>query len=99
MLNILLGIGLGGTYMTMQSAKDKHQAYPDKPLQYGSYHLELPGTLFISAITVLATLLLLLILVPSNNCAHVIVRKPPCMCDDVSQNKLRLTRLIRKYDN
>lgn len=67
MLNILLGIGLGGTYMTIKSANDKHSAHPDKPLHYGSYHLDIPGTLFISAITVLVTLLVLLILVPSNN--------------------------------
>ncbi|PSR81691.1 Sodium/calcium exchanger protein-domain-containing protein [Coniella lustricola] len=67
MLNILLGIGLGGTYMTIKSAKHKHKAHPNRPMHYGSYHLDLPGTLFISAMTVLVTLLVLLILVPSNN--------------------------------
>lgn len=66
MLNILLGIGLGGTYMTTKAAKHQHKQHPDQPLHYKSYHIEVTGTLFISALTVLVTLLTLLILVPSN---------------------------------
>lgn len=66
MLNILLGIGLGGTYMTIKSAKHKHKKHPNEPIHYGSYHIEVSGTLFISAMTVLVTLIVLLILVPSN---------------------------------
>lgn len=66
MLNILLGIGLGGTYMTTKAAKHHHKKHPDQPLHYKPYHIEVTGTLFISAITVLVTLLTLLILVPSN---------------------------------
>ncbi|KAF3764950.1 hypothetical protein M406DRAFT_340460 [Cryphonectria parasitica EP155] len=67
MLNILLGIGLGGTYMTMKKANRKHEQNPDVPIHYGHYHIDITGTLFISAITVLITLLTLLIIVPSNN--------------------------------
>lgn len=66
MLNILLGIGLGGTYMIIKSAKEQHEQYPDQPLQYKSYHIEVAGTLFVSALTVLVTLVVLLIMVPSN---------------------------------
>lgn len=66
MLNILLGIGLGGTYMATKAAKHNHKQHPDEPLHYRSYHIEVTGTLFISAITVLVTLVTLLILVPSN---------------------------------
>lgn len=66
MLNILLGIGLGGTYMTMKSAKHEHKKHPELPMHYGAYHIDISGTLFISAITVLVTLITLLILVPSS---------------------------------
>lgn len=66
MLNILLGIGLGGTYMTIKTAKHQHKKHPELPLHYGSYHIDVTGTLFISAITVLVTLITLLILVPAN---------------------------------
>ncbi|KAG8165329.1 hypothetical protein KVR01_005604 [Diaporthe batatas] len=66
MLNILLGIGLGGTYMSIQGAKHHHKKHPDEPLHYKSYHIEVTGTLFISALTVLVTLVMLLILVPTN---------------------------------
>ncbi|KAI3400452.1 hypothetical protein diail_3073 [Diaporthe ilicicola] len=66
MLNILLGIGLGGTYMSIKGAKHHHKKHPDEPLHYKSYRIEVTGTLFISAITVLLTLVMLLILVPTN---------------------------------
>lgn len=66
MLNILLGIGLGGTYMSIKGAKHHHKKHPDEPLHYKAYRIEVTGTLFISAITVLLTLVTLLILVPTN---------------------------------
>lgn len=66
MLNILLGIGLGGTYMSIKGAKHHHKKHPDEPLHYKPYHIEVTGTLFISALTVLVTLVMLLILVPTN---------------------------------
>ncbi|ROW11618.1 hypothetical protein VMCG_01436 [Cytospora schulzeri] len=66
MLNILLGIGLGGTYMSIKGAKHHHKKHPDQPMHYKPYHIEVSGTLFISAITVLVTLVTLLILVPTN---------------------------------
>ncbi|CAN8099252.1 unnamed protein product [Discula destructiva] len=66
MLNILLGIGLGGTFMTIKSAKHEHKKHPNEPIHYGAYHIDVNGTLLISAVTVLVTLITLLILVPSN---------------------------------
>ncbi|KAJ0121669.1 sodium/calcium exchanger protein [Diaporthe amygdali] len=66
MLNILLGIGLGGTYMSIKGANHHHKKHPDEPLHYKAYHIQVTGTLFISAITVLVTLITLLVLVPTN---------------------------------
>lgn len=54
MLNILLGIGLSGLYITL--AKANHEAY----------HIEVSSTLVISAATLLVTLVLLLVAIPLN---------------------------------
>lgn len=64
MLNILLGIGLGGIYMTVTDAKTpKH---PGKPVKYEPYQIQVSNTLMISSITLLVTLVGLLIAVPLN---------------------------------
>lgn len=52
--------------MSIKGAKHHHKKHPDEPLHYKSYNIEVTGTLFISAITVLVTLVMLLILVPTN---------------------------------
>lgn len=66
MLNILLGIGLGGMYMTIRHGQQKHHKHPNKPIQYKPYELEVSTTLMISGITLLVTLCGLLIFVPLN---------------------------------
>ncbi|KAK3393000.1 Sodium/calcium exchanger protein-domain-containing protein [Podospora didyma] len=66
MLNILLGVGIGGAWMGISSANKKHKKHPDKPIHYKPYHIQVGGTLMISALTVLLTLVVLLIVVPSN---------------------------------
>lgn len=66
LLNILLGVGLGGAWMTLQSANHKHEKHPKKPLHYKPYHIQVGGTLMISAVTVLVTLVFLLVIVPTN---------------------------------
>ncbi|CRK41930.1 hypothetical protein BN1708_008597 [Verticillium longisporum] len=66
MLNILLGIGCGGAWMMTQAAKHRLKKHPDKPFRYKPYKIRIDGTLMISAITLLITLLLLLIVVPMN---------------------------------
>lgn len=66
MLNILLGIGLGGMYMTIHTATHKHHKHPNKPIHYKPYELEISTTLIISGITLLITLIGLLIFVPLN---------------------------------
>jgi sodium/potassium/calcium exchanger 6 len=66
MLNILLGIGLGGLYMTIKDANYKHAKHPGKNIKYKPYEIEVSGTLMISAITLLITLVGLLIVVPWN---------------------------------
>ncbi|KAM4054894.1 sodium/calcium exchanger protein [Hirsutella rhossiliensis] len=66
MLNILLGIGIGGVMMMAQQAKREHAKHPDGPIQYGPYRVQVGGTLMISSITLLIMLFLLLILVPMN---------------------------------
>lgn len=67
MLNILLGVGIGGAWMTMKAANRKHEHHPEMPLHYEPYHIQVGGTLMVSAATVLLTLIVLLIVVPSNN--------------------------------
>lgn len=66
MLNILLGIGIGGLYMTITEANGKHAKHPGKKIKYKPYQIEVSGTLMISAITLLVTLVGLLIVVPMN---------------------------------
>ncbi|EKG14662.1 Sodium/calcium exchanger membrane region [Macrophomina phaseolina MS6] len=64
MLNILLGIGLSGCYMTIKHAETKHEKHPDHPLHFKPYHLDISSTLIVSGATLLATLLGLLVMVP-----------------------------------
>ncbi|KKY24255.1 putative sodium calcium exchanger protein [Diplodia seriata] len=64
MLNILLGIGLGGCYMTIQHAETKHDKHPDRPIHFKPYHLDISSSLIVSGATLLVTLLGLLVMVP-----------------------------------
>ncbi|KAK4220171.1 Sodium/calcium exchanger protein-domain-containing protein [Rhypophila decipiens] len=66
MLNILLGVGIGGALMGVSNARKRHAKHPDKPMIYRPYKIQVGGTLLVSAITVLLTLIVLLIVVPSN---------------------------------
>lgn len=64
MLNILLGIGLGGLYMTISNGERRHEKHPGIPVRYKPYQIEVGETLLISGITLLVTLAGLLIVVP-----------------------------------
>lgn len=66
MLNILLGIGLSGTYLTVRRADHYAKKHPGKHIKYKPYEIEVSTTLMISGVTLLVTLLGLLILVPLN---------------------------------
>ncbi|KAG4029783.1 hypothetical protein MFRU_014g00830 [Monilinia fructicola] len=66
MLNILIGIGVSGAYMTIKEANHKHSKHPNKDIKYKPYQIEVSGTLMVSAITLLITLVGLLIVVPLN---------------------------------
>ncbi|KAI1489276.1 Sodium/calcium exchanger protein-domain-containing protein [Biscogniauxia mediterranea] len=66
LLNILLGIGLGGAYQTIQAGNKRKAENPDEPFQYQPYHIEVNGTLMVSAVTLLVTLFTLLTVVPIN---------------------------------
>ncbi|KAI1142749.1 hypothetical protein F5Y05DRAFT_366033 [Hypoxylon sp. FL0543] len=66
LLNILLGIGLGGAYQGINAAKKRKAKHPEKPIRYKPYHIQVSGTLMVSAIALLFTLLALLIVVPMN---------------------------------
>ncbi|KAI1774047.1 Sodium/calcium exchanger protein-domain-containing protein [Hypoxylon cercidicola] len=66
LLNILLGVGLGGAYQTITAANKKKAKHPDRPIVYKPYHIQVSGTLMVSAITLLVTLLALLVVVPMN---------------------------------
>lgn len=66
MLNILLGIGISGLYMTIKDANHKHTKHPNKPMKYKPYQIDVSGTLMISGIVLLVTLVGLLVVVPLN---------------------------------
>lgn len=66
MLNILLGVGIGGAWMIVTQANEQHKKHPDRPMTYKTYRIEVGGTLLISAVTVLITLITLLVVVPWN---------------------------------
>ncbi|KAK5635544.1 hypothetical protein RRF57_011257 [Xylaria bambusicola] len=66
LLNILLGIGLGGAYQTISAANRHHAKYPDQPYHYKPYHIQVTGTLMVSTIALLITLFALLVVVPMN---------------------------------
>ncbi|KAL8650792.1 MAG: hypothetical protein Q9210_003618 [Variospora velana] len=66
MLNILLGIGLSGLYMTIRDGHHKHDKHPDRPIHYKPYQIEISPTLVISGVTLVVTLLGLLLVVPLN---------------------------------
>ncbi|KAL8997158.1 MAG: hypothetical protein Q9169_003485 [Polycauliona sp. 2 TL-2023] len=66
MLNILLGIGISGMYMTIREGQHKHDKHPDRPIHYKPYQLEISPTLVISGVSLVVTLLGLLIFVPLN---------------------------------
>lgn len=66
MLNILLGVGLSGTYLTVRSGEHRAHKHHSKHVKFRPYELEISTTLMISGITLLVTLLGLLIVVPLN---------------------------------
>ncbi|POS85178.1 hypothetical protein EPUL_004601, partial [Erysiphe pulchra] len=66
MFNILLGIGLSGIYVTVNEANKKHKKNPAHDILYKPYHIEVSSTLVISAMTLLAALVGILIIVPLN---------------------------------
>ncbi|SLM38880.1 Sodium/calcium exchanger membrane region [Lasallia pustulata] len=66
MLNILLGIGISGLYMMTRDGNGRHHRLPSKPVKYEPYQIEVGGTLMISGVTLLVTLVGLLVVVPAN---------------------------------
>ncbi|KAF2725486.1 hypothetical protein K431DRAFT_260191 [Polychaeton citri CBS 116435] len=66
MLNILLGIGLSGSYILITGAQHRYHKHPDKKFKFKPYELEVADTLIVSGITLLITLVGLLIAVPLN---------------------------------
>ncbi|KAI1428081.1 Sodium/calcium exchanger protein-domain-containing protein [Xylaria sp. FL1777] len=66
LLNILLGIGLGGAYQTIHAANKHHSKHPDEPYHYQPYRIQVTGTLMVSTLALLITLFALLVIVPMN---------------------------------
>lgn len=64
MLNILLGIGISGCYLTIKGARHHHEKHPDRPPKFKPYHIDISTTLVISGATLLVTLVGLLVAVP-----------------------------------
>lgn len=66
MLNILLGVGLSGSWIMLTGAERRQHRHPKKGLRFKSYHIEVSKTLVVSGVTLLVTLVGLLIAVPLN---------------------------------
>ncbi|KAK4542058.1 hypothetical protein LTR36_007089 [Oleoguttula mirabilis] len=66
MLNILLGIGLSGSWILITGAERRHDRHPDKAIKFKSYHIDVSSTLIVSGATLLVTLVGLLVFVPLN---------------------------------
>ncbi|KAI9887031.1 MAG: hypothetical protein M1823_001175 [Watsoniomyces obsoletus] len=66
LLNILLGIGIGGLYRTVHNSSRRHRRHPHDDIEYKPYELQVSTTLVISGATLLVTLVGLLICVPLN---------------------------------
>ena len=64
MLNILLGIGLGGVYLLLQRSERYQHKHPHRPVKYKAYHIHIDRTLVVSSIALLVTLVGLAIAVP-----------------------------------
>ena len=69
MLNILLGIGISGSYIIIRHANHRLDEHPDKHYKFKSYHIDISNTLIVSGGTLLVTLLALLVMVPMNKWA------------------------------
>ena len=65
MLNILLGIGVSGCYITIKGGRHQHRKHPDRPMHFKPYPIDISTTLVISGATLLLTLGGLLVAVPS----------------------------------
>lgn len=66
MLNILLGIGLSGTYSILHGASRRKHKHPEKGYKIRDYHLDVGRTLLVSGVALLVTLVGVLVLVPLN---------------------------------
>ena len=66
MLNILLGIGLSGSWILIRGAEHRHHKHPDRPVRFRTYDIEVSETLVVSGVGLLVTLLGLLVAVPWN---------------------------------
>lgn len=66
MLNILLGIGISGLYITITHGNEHRAKHPDNRVRYKPYQIEVSSTLMISGVSLLVTLVGLLIVVPWN---------------------------------
>ena len=64
MLNILLGVGLSGMYMTIKGAHDRKLRHPDRAIKFKPFHIDVDRTLMVSGAALLVTLIGLLIVVP-----------------------------------
>jgi sodium/potassium/calcium exchanger 6 len=64
MLNILLGVGLSGSYMIITKGEHRHEKHPELGIHFTPYHIAVSTTLVISGATLLLTLAGLLVAVP-----------------------------------
>jgi sodium/potassium/calcium exchanger 6 len=65
MLNILLGIGVSGVYITVRNAREVERRHPKAGLEFQPYLVEIDRTLIVSGVALLVTLVGLLVIVPA----------------------------------
>ncbi|KAG9745256.1 hypothetical protein KCU73_g7926, partial [Aureobasidium melanogenum] len=91
MLNILLGIGLSGSWILIRGAEHRHAKHPGKPIHFRTYEIQVGQTLIVSGVTLLVTLIGLLIAVPLNNTTINVVLEVLGIGESGSEEKRSMT--------
>ncbi|GAB7359344.1 hypothetical protein MBLNU230_g5995t1 [Neophaeotheca triangularis] len=66
MLNILLGVGLSGSYLLISGHAHRQHKHPHQEVGFKAYPIEVEKTLVVSGVTLLVTLVGCLVVVPLN---------------------------------
>lgn len=64
MMNILLGIGLSGSYITINGARKRQSKHPGREVEFRPYRVHISSTLVVSGAALMVTLAWLMFIVP-----------------------------------